>query len=60
MNELDKKHRKDLEDKVEDVKKSLSLKVCWIQFIEHISSIRISCTSWPIDREMKMPYLFIF
>lgn len=27
MNELDKKHRKDIEDKVEEVKKSLSQKV---------------------------------
>lgn len=34
MNEMDKKHRKDLEEKVEEAKKSLSHKVCWIQFIE--------------------------
>lgn len=27
MSELDKKHRKDVEDKVEEVKKSISLKV---------------------------------
>lgn len=30
MNELDKKHHKDVEDKVEEVKKSLSQKVSWI------------------------------
>jgi len=32
MSELDKKHRKDVDDRVEEVKKSLSLKVSWIQF----------------------------
>lgn len=30
MSELDKKHRKEVEDRVEEVKKSLSLKVSWI------------------------------
>ena len=30
--ELDKKHQKDVEDRVEEVKKSLFLKVSWIQF----------------------------
>jgi len=30
--ELDKKHQKDVEYRVEEVKKSLSLKVSWIQF----------------------------
>lgn len=32
MSELDKKHSKDVEDRVEEVKKSLSLKVSWIHF----------------------------
>lgn len=32
MSEFDKKHRKDIEDKVEEVKKSLSLKVSKSQF----------------------------
>lgn len=32
MGELDKKHRKDVEDRVEEVKKALSLKVSWIHF----------------------------
>lgn len=32
MSELGKKHRKEVEDRVEEVKKSLSLKVSWMSF----------------------------
>lgn len=34
MSEVDKKHRKDVEEKVEEVKKSL-FKVGWIYFLHH-------------------------
>jgi len=40
MSEIDKKHRKDVEEKVEEVKKSI-FKVGWIYFDEKISDRKL-------------------
>lgn len=51
MSELDKKHRKEVEDRVEEVKKSLSLKVSWIYF--HV----LNCLCCPFSPLFNTSYL---
>lgn len=52
MSELDKKHRKDVEDRVEEVKKSLSLKVSWNKYC-------LNCCWWLITFSFYGKSIFI-
>ncbi|XP_052481653.1 COP9 signalosome complex subunit 7 isoform X4 [Gossypium raimondii] len=49
MSELDKKHRKDVEDKVEEVKKSVAVKICWSMWLTYVVAEVTHCKQADLD-----------
>ncbi|KAA3462112.1 COP9 signalosome complex subunit 7-like isoform X2 [Gossypium australe] len=49
MSELDKKHRKEVEDKVEEVKKSVAVKICWSMWLTYVVAEVTHCKQADLD-----------